>query len=149
MSELWTRWLLFASLGVTVAGACFAFVFPYFLPQVLEVYFFELTGEGFASLSADELRFFNLLSGVIGGTMFGWGLLLTMLSLRLQRVDQDWAWAALAVSAIGWFIVDTTATVLVRSLTNTILNLTILLVILPPLVAQRARVVQGMKQLMR
>ena len=130
-----------------VAGFCFAFIFPYFMPQVLEQFFMELTGYGFDSLTAAEIRFHNLLSGVIGGTMLGWGLLLQLLSYRLIEHPTDWIWSAVALSVVAWYLCDTAATILAGSSLNVLLNTSILLLALPPLIVNRRNIARGIRDL--
>jgi energy-converting hydrogenase Eha subunit G len=139
--------MVLLSVIVTIGGLCFAFVFPFFIPGVLEAFFFELTGTGFETLAPGEVDFHNLLSGVIGGTMCGWGLLLALLSKRLMRRQEDWIWAAVALSVLGWFLVDGIASALARSTMNLLLNSAILLAALPPLVVNRRRIASGLREL--
>ena len=121
-----------------IAGLCFAIVFPYFIPQAIEPFFAEITGGTFGDLTLAEIGFHNLLSAVIGGTLFGWGLMLTLLSYRLTRV---------AISVLAWYILDTLGSALVGSTLNILLNTTILVLALPPLLVNRKAVVDGFRNI--
>lgn len=132
---------------VMMAGLCFAIVFPYFLPQAIEPFFTEITGGTFADLTQTEIGFHNLLSAVIGGTMFGWGLMIAMMSYRLMKVHDDWIWSVIATSVIAWYLLDTLGSALVGSSLNILLNTSILILALPPLIANRQAVVNGFKKL--
>lgn len=144
-SAFWTRWLFVVSIIVTLAGLCFAFVFPFLMPQVLEQFFIELTGTGFDSLTPGEIQFHNLLSGVIGGVMFGWGFLLILLSQRLIKNPENWIWSAVTVSVVGWYVVDILATILAGSILNLLLNTVIIILVLPALISKRSAIVRGFR----
>jgi hypothetical protein len=139
--------MVFLSGVIMIAGLCFAIVFPYFIPQAIEPFFTELTGGVFGDLSPSEIGFHNLLSAVIGGTLFGWGLMLSLLSYRLTRVSDDWIWSVIAISVLAWYILDTLGSVLVGSTLNILLNTTILILALPPLVFNRQAIVKGFRDL--
>jgi len=132
---------------VMLAGLCFAIIFPYFIPQALEPFFTEITGTDLNSLAQNEIVFHNLLSGVIGGTMFGWGIMIALLSYRLLKSPSDWIWSVVALSLAAWYILDTLASALAGSTLNVLLNTGILLLALPPLIAMRRTIVSGFKTL--
>ena len=139
--------MLGVAIIVILAGLCFAIIFPYFIPQALEPFFTEITGTDLNSLTQNEIVFHNLLSGVIGGTMFGWGLMIAMMSYRLMKVHDDWIWSVIATSVIAWYLLDTLGSALVGSSLNILLNTSILILALPPLIANRQAVVNGFKKL--
>ena len=130
-----------------IAGLCFAIVFPYFMPQAIEPFFTEITGGVFADLTQAEISFHNLLSAVIGGTLFGWGLMIGLLSYRLMKVSEDWIWSVIAISVIAWYVLDTFGSLLANSLLNILLNTSILILALPPIIANRKAIVNGIRNL--
>ena len=132
---------------VMIAGLCFAIVFPYFMPQAIEPFFTEITGGVFADLTQAEISFHNLLSAVIGGTLFGWGLMIGLLSYRLMKVSEDWIWSVIAISVIAWYVLDTFGSLLANSLLNILLNTSILILALPPIIANRKAIVNGIRNL--
>lgn len=139
--------MLFLSGIIMIAGLCFAIVFPYFLPQAIEPFFTEITGGTFGDLTLAEISFHNLLSAVIGGTLFGWGLMLALLSYRLTRVSENWIWSVISISVLAWYILDTLGSALVGSTLNILLNTTILVLAIPPLLVNRQAVVKGFREL--
>ena len=94
-----------------------------------------------------EIRFHNLLTGVIGGLMFGWGLMLLVLGSRLVKQPEAWIWTAVAVSLIAWYVSDTLASIIMGSSLNVMLNTAILLLAAPPVIATRGSIVEGLKTL--
>jgi hypothetical protein len=128
-------------------GIGFAFVFPFLLPQVIELFFIELSGMTWVDLTLGQVRFHNLLSGVIGGVLIGWGTLLGFLSARLRKNPEDWIWTILTLSVVIWYLVDTTASILAGSTLNVLLNSSLFAAALPPILAERKKVVKGFQQL--
>ena len=147
MSSFWSKWMIGLSLLVALMGICFAIVFPYFMPQVLEPFFTEITGMPLSAITESEVRFHNLLSAVMGGAMFGWGLLPALLGYRLLKKPEDCLWSAVTLSVVGWYCLDTLASVLAGSMLNVILNTSILLLAAPPILASRRAVISGFKKL--
>jgi len=147
MSSFWSKWMIGLSVLVMLMGICFAIVFPYFMPQALAPFFTEITGMPLSAITEGEVQFHNLLSAVIGGTMFGWGLLLALLGYRLLKKPEDWLWSAVTFSVVGWYCLDTFASVLAGSMLNVILNMSILLLATPPILASRKAVISGFKKI--
>jgi hypothetical protein len=139
--------MMFLSVVVMIAGLCFAIVFPYFMPQAIEPFFTEITGGVFADLTQAEVTFHNLLSAVIGGTLFGWGLMIGLMSYRLMKVPEDWIWSIVTISVLAWYVLDTLGSLLASSSLNILLNTTILILALPPIIANRKAVVNGFRNL--
>lgn len=57
MNSLWAKWILAFSFVVIIGGICFAFIFPYMLPNVMESFFTEITGMKLNELTPAEIRF--------------------------------------------------------------------------------------------
>ncbi|MFW9995457.1 MAG: hypothetical protein ACFFD4_25700 [Candidatus Odinarchaeota archaeon] len=146
-SAIWAKWMLVFSIIIIITGFCFAFVYTYFLPQVIEPFYAEMTGTRTVELTDGEIKFHNLLSGVIGGTMMGWGVMLLFLAYRLLKKPEEWIWTAIAASLITWYACDTLASVIAGSMLNIALNTTFLIVSLPPVIANRNSVIKGLKDL--
>ena len=132
---------------VMIAGICFAVIFPYFIPQAIEPFFTEITCGKFIDLTQAEIRYHNLLSAVIGGTMFGWGLMIGLMSYRLTKAPEDWVWSVITLSVVAWYLLDTLGSLLASSSLNILLNTSILILALPPIIANRQAVVSGFKHL--
>ncbi|OLS29824.1 MAG: hypothetical protein ThorAB25_13970 [Candidatus Thorarchaeota archaeon AB_25] len=117
------------------------------MPQAIEPFFTEITGGAFADLTQAEVTFHNLLSAVIGGTLFGWGLMIGLMSYRLMKVPEDWIWSVITISVLAWYVLDTLGSLLASSSLNILLNTTILILALPPIIANRKAVVNGFRDL--
>jgi hypothetical protein len=130
-----------------LGGIGFAYIFPYVFPQVMEVFFTEITHMNLSELTSAEIRFHNLLSGVIGGIMFGWGLMLAFLGYRLVKRPVAWIWTVIAISLIAWYLSDTLASIMAGSSFNVALNTTLFLLAMPPVLVNRKSVRDGWKML--
>ena len=142
---MWKKWMVMLSGIVMIAGLCFAIIFPYFIPQAIEPFFTEITGGTFADLTRAEISFHNLLSAVIGGTMFGWGLMIGLMSYRLMKKSEDWIWSVITLCVVAWYLLDTLGSLLAGSSLNILLNTSILILALPPIIANRQAVVRGFR----
>jgi hypothetical protein len=70
--------------------------------------------------------------------MFGWALARWFVITGPFRERQRWAWNAVVASMIGWFVVDTTLSLLSGYGKNTILNLAFAVMFAAPLYLLRA-----------
>ena len=145
--SFWAKWILGFSFIVMLGGIGFAFIFPYLSPQVLGVFFTEITNMSITELSSAEIRFHNLLTGVIGGIMFGWGLMLVFLGYRLLKRPLAWIWTVITISLVAWYLSDTLASILAGSSFNVALNTTLFLLAMPPVLVNRKSVLEGWKTL--
>jgi hypothetical protein len=77
-----------------------------------------------AGYGGDVERHLVLAYGVLGAVILGWFALVWRCIGRLERGDRS-AWADIAVSLGLWFVVDTTHSVVSRSLGNVLLNVAV------------------------
>ncbi|MFX1534474.1 MAG: hypothetical protein ACFFDI_09665 [Promethearchaeota archaeon] len=144
-SVIWSKWIISFSFIIIVAGFCLSFVYPFLFPQMTEPFLIEITGMTFSELTSGHVKFYNLLSGIIGGTMIGWGIILMFLGYRLMKQPEDWIWTAITISLILWYAFDTLTSILAGSSLNVILNSIFLIIALPPLIANRNNIIKGLK----
>jgi hypothetical protein len=71
----------------------------------------------------EALRYTRFVYGVLGAVMFGWALALWFIVTGPLRQRQRWAWNAVAFSMLGWFLVDSSLSLLSGYGENAILNL--------------------------
>ena len=147
MNSIWTKWVLAFSLIVMIGGICFAFVFPYMLPHLLKSFFTEITNMWLTDLTSAEIRFHNLLYGVIGGVMFSGGLMRAFLWYRPVKQPETWIWTVIAVSLVVWYVSDTLASIMAWSSLYVMLNTSILLLAAPPMLVNRRSITEGLNNL--
>jgi hypothetical protein len=94
--------------------------------------FFE--GEAFDALTIDELRFQNWMFGVMGTVTIGWGVLLFFVVYHPLKRRERWAWNALVVSIVVWYVLDTIVSLYHGVVLNVISNTVFLILFAIPLV---------------
>lgn len=125
-------WLKFASGLVIAMGLLTATGAQPALAGVLrfiaDLLFWPL--DGAQTLAQPESR---LLAAVGGGVMTGWGILLWLVVTRLFAREPQLARTMILAAMIGWFVVDSTGSVLAGAPLNAMLNLGFLLLFVIPL----------------
>lgn len=133
----WYRYLEVVTLVVALFAAAMVLT-----PLVSDVLFaWMIFGEpgvpaGFSDAAADYIRFSH---GVLGAVMVGWLLLVRWLVRAPLAHGDPGAWHALTLSLVGWFVVDSTYSLLTGYWQNAVLNSVVLAAYLPGLVATRPR----------
>ncbi|MCH9693556.1 MAG: hypothetical protein K0U72_03525 [Gammaproteobacteria bacterium] len=130
--EMTMRWLKIGSgitmfFGVFVATAAFPPISG-LMQFSADLIFFPV--DGMQDVSAPETR---LVSAIGGGVMFGWGLMMWMLASRLYPKDPALAGSIIVTSIIGWFVLDTGASILAGAPLNALGNLSFLLIFCVPI----------------
>jgi hypothetical protein len=133
---IWWRWLLVVCVVVAVFGLMLAIapgVFHSTLGQITYNSFFE--HDAYAALSAGELTYQDWLMGVLGATMAGWLVMMGWLVAGPFRRGERWAWTAITLGMIVWFVLDTGTSLAHGVVFNAISNLGFLFGFGIPLVA--------------
>jgi hypothetical protein len=89
-------------------------------------------------VGVEALTYVRFVYGVLGAVMFGWALALWFIITGPFRERQRWAWNAVVASMMGWFVVDTTLSLLSGYGENAILNLAFAVMFAVPLYLARA-----------
>lgn len=90
--------------------------------------------DGTQTLDAPETR---LLSGILGGVMAGWGVLLWTVSTRLYPREPDLARTLTLTSIWVWFVVDGIGSTVAGAPLNVLLNVGFLALFVVPLWSSR------------
>ena len=96
--------------------------------------------DGTQTVDAPETR---LLSGILGGIMAGWGVLLWLVSVRLYPRDPDLARTLILTSICVWFVVDGIGSTLAGAPLNVVFNVGFLALFVVPLWTARRRATAG------
>jgi hypothetical protein len=134
-NKIWGRWIFGFSILIILAGFYFAIIQPFILPQVPDPFLMEITGLFRSDIPIEQVRYNNLLLGVSGALMMGWGTMILFLGYKLMDLSENWIWIAISTSLIVWYICDSLISLIAGSFLNFILNTIILLLALPPLIA--------------
>lgn len=101
----WQQWLVWANIlavgvGLLVAFAGNSFFFAPHNAQTVQVFF-----DGNPP-STEMMAFKNWLFGVIGGTIVGFHLLMIFIARNAFSKKERWAYYALWLGLISWFVID-------------------------------------------
>ncbi len=135
--ELWIRWLLAVCAGVGAFGLGMVL-----LPGPIESFFNWMvfgdtaTPAGFSEGATDYSRF---IYGVLGAVLAGWMALIAAIVAGPLRRRERWAWLAVAGSFAGWFVIDTTHSLVTGYPENAAFNAVFAIAFVPPLIALRPR----------
>jgi hypothetical protein len=77
--------------------------------------------------------FISFIVAVLGATIIGWGTTILFLVWYPLKKKEKWAWYAMAITILLWYIPDTIVSIYFLMLPNVILNTIILLMIELPL----------------
>jgi hypothetical protein len=73
-------------------------------------------------VGGEALGYTRFVYGVLGAVMFGWSLAVWGLVIGPVRRREPWAWNTVALSMAGWFIADSTLSIVNGYGENAILN---------------------------
>ena len=93
--------------------------------------------DGQQPIAATEARLYGV---VLGGVMMGWGVMQWMVLTQLHPSDPILARKLMMNSAIVWFVVDSTGSVIVGGALNVLPNAVLLAMIVLPIVMTAGRV---------
>ena len=133
----WQKWLTWANVITIVVGLLVAFagnsIFFELHNSQTEGLFFDG-----ADFDGKLLEFNNWLFGIIGGTIVGFHVLMVMISEFAFKQKQKWAYAAMWLGLLSWFIIDSSISIYYGAWHNLfIINLVALALIGIPLLATR------------
>ena len=133
--KIWVNYLLVVVAIGTILGVELAFT-PFITNIGGALYYNHYVGaDAYASLGAGELANQRFLYGVMGAVMASWMIALSFLVHIPFRRGEVWAWNAIAVSTLMWFIGDGYASIITGFALHAALNLSLLVLIGAGLVA--------------
>jgi len=91
-----------------------------------------------SSYPIDGLQNYNenstiFLSALLGGILFGWGILIWFLSSKLYDLAPEQTRKIVLISLLSWFIIDSLGSVFSGNSSNVIANIFLLLILVGPL----------------
>lgn len=135
--KFWTQWLIIANIMTIIVGLLAAFAgnsifFESYNTQTEAVFF-----EG-QILSSETLALKNWLFGIIGGSIVGFHLLMIFIIKNAFAKREKWAYNALWIGLLSWFIIDSSITTHYKAYHNLyLINFVALILIGLPLVMTR------------
>lgn len=130
--RFWRNWLLGVSVFITTFGLFMALLnhtilFSFFNTQINPAFW------GSIPVPAPAQAFQTWIYGAWGATVMGWGITMIFIAYYPFGQQERWAWKAVLVSVLSWYIIDTTISWLFAVIINVIFNTTILMLVIIPL----------------
>ncbi|MEJ2615924.1 MAG: hypothetical protein P8Z35_13275, partial [Ignavibacteriaceae bacterium] len=135
--SFWQKWLLITSIIISLFGIFIALfnqtiLFNFLLNDKVNAAFFNSP-----YISSEVITFQKWIYGVLGATVFGWGIFLSFIAHYPFKRKEKWAWNCFFAGIISWFVVDTSISVYFNVIINAIFNTVLLIGIFIPLVFSR------------
>jgi hypothetical protein len=130
--KFWYNWLVVAS--------CLIILFGLSMVLFSNTFFFapfnKMVQNNF-SVNEDLIVLKSLLTwlyAVLGATMIGWGICILYILQNAFTRKERWAWFAVTIGLLAWFIPDTFMSYFCGAIFNVVLNFLLLIVFLLPLI---------------
>jgi hypothetical protein len=131
MFEFFRVWLIVLGAGIVVGGVAISLLggtrASALLDRLIDPIFWT------DGPDAGARRYQAWANGVLGGTMAGWGVMITLLVSQAYGTRQAWVWWTLALSTALWYVLDTGQSLRYRVLFNVALNTALLVALAIPL----------------
>jgi len=130
--KFWYCWLIVASCLIILFGLSMVL----FSNTFLFGYFNNMVHNNFP-VNGDLIVLKSLLTwlyAVLGATMIGWGICILYVLQNAFIRKERWAWFAIIVGLLAWFIPDTFMSYFSGAIFNVVLNFALLLAFLLPLI---------------
>jgi len=135
ISTFWRRWMMVVTLSMVMMGLVMVFVPTVFQPLQASYYNNYFDYNAYSTISDEDYRFQIFLYGVSGAVLASWALVMFFLVRFPLSQGHKWAWFAIALSLIVWFIGDGYASIATGFVVHVALNLSMLIMIGIPLLA--------------
>ena len=135
--SFWQKWLTYSNIFAVVIGLVVAFAGNSLILKIHNNFTSQIYFEG-GTIHGDMLLMKNWLFGVIGGTIVGFHLLMIMISENAFKEEEKWAYHALWIGMISWFLIDSSLSFYFGAWYNVLLiNLPAFVMITLPLIMTR------------
>ncbi len=132
----WQRWLFGVSIITALFGIDFAFLNGTFLFGALNAPI-NVIFWGDAVLPIGVPEFQAWIYGVTGAVMAGWGIMMAFMAYTPFKQQEKWAWNALFVSLVSWYVMDTFISIQHQVYFNAVFNTIFLIMFALPLIFTR------------
>ena len=135
--NFWQKWLTYANAMTVMVGLLVAFAGNSFFFDLHNHYTKEVFFQG-NEPHPEVLKLKNWLFGIIGGTIVGFHLLMIMISENAFKRKEKWAYQAMWIGMLSWFLIDSGLSFYYGAIHNIlIINIVALVLIGLPLVMTR------------
>lgn len=134
----WQKLLTLGNLFAVVVGLVVAFLPNSFILEIHNSYTHEVYNGG-KPLLGGMMEMKKLLFGIIGGTIVGFHVLMIFISENAFKKRERWAYTAMWLGLLSWFVIDSGLSIFYGGLYNVLLiNIPALIMIGIPLVITRS-----------
>lgn len=129
--QFWRRWLMLVTIGVMVYGLSLI-VFPGAARDLFNALFFSSSET--AHLFIEENNVYTVFAhSILGAVLVGWMLTFMCVLIWSFQPGNRHAWNTLAVSVIGWFVIDTGYSIYAGVIAHALFNCAFLVLFALPL----------------
>lgn len=133
----WQKCLTYANILTVFVGLLVAFAGDSIFFDIHNQYTKEVFLDG-AEFSPEVLSLKKWLFGIIGGTIVGFHLLMIMISENAFKRKEPWAYWAMWMGLLSWFVIDSSISIYFGAIHNVLLiNMVALILIGLPLIMTR------------
>lgn len=141
--QFWQKFLTYANIMAIIVGIVVAFAGNSILLEIHNEYTRDVFF-GASEFTPEVLKLKNWLFGIIGGSIVGYHVLIIMVSENAFRKKEPWAFHAIWISLLSWFLIDSGISIYYGAIHNVvIINLAALILILIPLIATRKEFIKS------
>jgi len=135
--NFWQKWLTWANVLTVMVGLLAAFAGNSIFFEAYNSFTDDVFFQG-NKMQGELLNFKNWMFGIIGGTIVGYHMLMIMISENAFKNKERWAYRALWIALLSWFVIDSSITIYYGAIHNfMMINLVALVLIALPLVMTR------------
>ncbi len=131
--NFWQKFLLIVSGILTLMGL---FISLFNQTSLFDILFNKNINPSFFndnSISSNFIQFQSWIYGVLGATIFGWGIFIFFITNNAFKNKQKWAWNCIMIGICSWYFIDTSISVYFNIIFNVFFNTVLLLAVLVPL----------------
>jgi len=141
--SFWQRWLFAVGLGIALFGLAMAFFngtgfFRWLFDDQINPVFW-----GAEALPVGTEAFRSWIYGVLGATIAGWGCTIVFIARHPFKNREKWAWDAVLVGVLVWFVVDTSLSWYFAVYFNALFNAVLFILVMFPLAFSRKHFVNS------
>ncbi len=125
------NWLKLSAIAISIYALLFFIGSTQSLKKLIEVVL-DLSEWPLDGLQNYDASTTVLLSAILGGVMFGWSILIWLLSDIYDREPEPIR-KAVVISLMTWFIIDSLGCVLSGNVSNSITNIALIITLIGPL----------------
>ncbi len=135
--EFWQKWLTYANVMTIIVGLLVAFAGNSLVFEIHNEYTQNVFFKG-NEFEPEVMKLKNWLFGIIGGTIVGFHILMVMISENSFKRREPWAYKAMCLAMLSWFVIDSSISIYYGAVHNVVLiNLVALILIGIPLIITR------------